>query len=64
MKTIRAKVLDPTRLELSQPISTSPGQSIQITIAEEGEDEGIWREAARKRFLDAYDPADSIYDRL
>ncbi len=64
MKTITAKVLDPTHLELSQPISASPGESIQIAIAEEGVDEGLWRDAARKRFLDTYDPADSVYDRL
>jgi hypothetical protein len=64
MKTLKAKVLDPTHLELSQPISVSPGESIQVTIAEEGDIEGLWRETARKRFLEAYDPADSIYDRL
>ena len=64
MKTISAKVLDPTHLELSQPISAAPGESIQIAILEEGDDEALWREAARKRFLGAYDPADSVYDRL
>jgi hypothetical protein len=64
MKTISAKVLDPTHLELSQPISAAPGESIQIAIAEEGDDEALWREAARKRFLGAYDPVDSVYDRL
>ena len=64
MKTISAKVLDPTHLELSQPISTSPGESIQVAIAEEGDGEGLWRDAAKRRFLDAYDPGDSVYDRL
>ena len=64
MKTIEARVLDSTHLELSQPISASPGESIRIAIPEEGDDGGMWRDAARKRFLDAYDQADSIYDRL
>ena len=64
MKTINAKVLDPTHLELSQPISAAPGESIRMTIAEEGDDESLWKDAAKRRFLDAYDPGDSIYDRL
>ncbi len=63
MKMISAKVLDSTHLELSEPISASPGDSIEITIAERPNDEGLWREAARRRFLEAYDPGDSIYDR-
>ena len=64
MKTIEAKVLDPTHLELSQPISALPGESIRIAIPEEGDDGALWRDAARNRFLGAYDPGDSIYDRL
>ena len=64
MKTISAKVLDPTHLELSQPISIPPGELIEIAVPEEGEDESLWREAAKRRFLDAYDPGDAIYDRL
>ncbi len=63
MKTVVAKVLDPTHLELSQPISASAGESIRIVIAED-EDDALWKEAARGGFLKAYDPADSIYDRL
>jgi len=61
---ISAKVLDATHLELSQPISALPGESIEIAIPEAGEDRALWREAARRRFLGAYDEADSIYDRL
>lgn len=64
MKTVDAKVLDPTHLELSSPISVAPGESIRIAIPEEGEDASLWRETARKRFLEAYDESDAIYDRL
>ena len=64
MKLVDAKVLDATRLELTSPISVAPGESIRIAIPEEGEDASVWREAARKRFLDAYDESDAIYDRL
>jgi hypothetical protein len=64
MKTISAKVLDATHLELSEPISAAPGESIHIAIPEVGEDEPIWKDAARRRFLEAFDEADAIYDRL
>lgn len=64
MKTITARVLDPTHLELSQAIDLPPGESIQITLPEPGEDWQQWREAARRRFLDAYDAGDAIYDAL
>ena len=64
MKTISAKVLDPTHLELSQPISVSPGESIRIVVPDDEDDDALWKDAANKRFLDAYDGADSVYDRL
>lgn len=53
MKTIDAKILDPMHLELSQPISVQPGAHIQISIPDEGEEDHIWREAAKKHFLEA-----------
>ena len=62
MKTIRAKVLDPTHLELSQAIDAPPGQSIQITIPDPDEGDLQWREESHRRFLDAYDAGDAIYD--
>ena len=64
MKIIKAKILDATHLELSQPISRQAGEFIQVSIPDEGEDEKSWREAARKHFLEAYDDTDAIYDKL
>ncbi len=64
MKTIPARVLDPTHLELSQAIDLPPGESIQITLLEPDEDWQQWREAARRWFLDAYDAGDAIYDAI
>jgi len=64
MKTIDAKILDPMHLELSQPISIQPGAHIQISIPDEGEEDHIWREAAKKHFLEAYADQDAIYDEL
>ena len=56
--------MDPTHLELSQPIPAQPGESIQISILDSGEEERLWREAAKKHFLEAYDDTDDIYDDL
>jgi hypothetical protein len=64
MKVLTAKVLDPTHLELSQPIPAQPGESIQISIPDEGDEDCLWREAAKKQFLEAYDDTDDIYDEL
>ena len=64
MRIITAKILDSTHLELSQPILAKPGESIQISIPDEDEDDRLWREAAKKHFLEAYDDEDGIYDKL
>lgn len=64
MKIVIAKVLDLTHLELSQPIPVQLGESIQIAIPDEGEEERLWREAAKRHFLEAYDDTDDIYDEL
>ncbi len=63
MKIITAKVLDPTHLELSQPIPANQGDLIEISIPVDG-DEQLWKVAAEQNFLSAYDPADAIYDSL
>ncbi len=63
MKIITAKVLDPTHLELSQPIPAKEGDLIEISIPID-KDEQIWKLAAEQKFLSAYDPADAIYDSL
>jgi hypothetical protein len=63
MKTIKAKIMDPTHLELSQPIPAPPGRDILITISEPGDvEEAAWRDAASQHLLQAYDEQDSIYD--
>lgn len=64
MKIIKAKIIDPTHLELIHPITIQPGEFIKISIPDENEDERVWREAARKHFLEAYDDKDAIYDEL
>jgi hypothetical protein len=64
MKTINAKVLDATHLELSQPIPARVDDVIQISIPDEDEDDRLWKVAASQKFLSAYDAADSIYDNL
>ncbi len=64
MKIITAKILDPTHLELSQPIPTKPGESIQLSIPDEDEEDRLWREAAKKHFLEAYNDEDGIYGKL
>jgi len=64
MKVIIAKILNLIHLELSQPISAQPGEFIQISIPDEGEEDRLWLEAAKKHFLEAYDDEDAIYDEL
>lgn len=64
MKTIDAKILDETHLELSQPIHIEPGAHIRISVAEQPGEYHVWRKAGKERFLEAYDEQDSIYDEL
>lgn len=64
MTVITAKILDSTHLELSQPLPTPLGETIVITIPDEGAEEHLWQEASMKHFLEAYDDQDAIYDQL
>ena len=64
MKLINAKILDPTHLELSQPISLQPGTNIEISIPDENEDGKLWQKSAKNHFSESYDEQDSIYDNL
>ncbi len=64
MKVIMAKILDPTHLELSQPIVAPQGRLIKISIPDDGEEDRLWREAAKKHFLEAYEAEDAIYDEI
>ena len=61
MKIITAKILDPTHLELSQPISAQPGEFIHISIPDKNEEDRLWRKEAKKHFLEAYGDEDAIY---
>ena len=63
MKIISARVLDPTHLELSQPIQAKEGDMIEISIPVD-EENHLWKAAATQGFLSAYDSAEAIYDRL
>ena len=64
MRIIEAKILDPTHLELKQPISAQRGGYIQVSIPDEREEDHLWKKAARKHFLETYDEQDAIYDEL
>ncbi|MCK4325121.1 hypothetical protein KAU86_02455 [bacterium] len=64
MKIIEATILDPTHLELKQPISAQQGEHIQISIPDEREEDRLWQEAARKHFLETYGEQDAMYDEL
>ena len=67
MKVIKAKILDETHLELSQPILLQPGHYIQISIPETSdlnEEDSLWKEKALQKLLEAYSDEDSIYDNL
>lgn len=65
MQIISAKILDPTHLELSQPLKASPGDVIQVALTVESDDEmSLWRKAAKQHLLDAYADEDAVYDSL
>ena len=65
MRVISAKILDPTHLELCQPLDASPGEVIQISLPTEEDDEmAVWREAGKQHLLNAYADEDAIYDEL
>jgi hypothetical protein len=65
MRLITAKVLDPTHLELSQPLALSPGEVIRISLPSETEDEmAVWHAASTQHLLEAYAEEDAVYDDL
>jgi hypothetical protein len=65
MRVISAKILDPTHLELSQPLDATPGDVIQISLPAQTDDEmAPWREAGKQHLLDAYADEDAVYDEL
>lgn len=64
MKIITAPLVDPTHGELSQPRAVPPGALLQMALADEGEEEHLWREAATQHVLDAYGAQDAISDDL
>jgi len=64
MRLIKAKNLGSTHLELGQPIPAQPGEHIVISVPDEKDEDRLWRTAAKKHFLAAYDAQDAIYDGL
>jgi len=65
MKVIHATILDATHLELLEPLSTRPGEEVQISIMEENDHfENDWKKMVEENFLNAYSDEDSIYDKL
>jgi hypothetical protein len=64
MRTISAKIIDNTHLELSQPIAAEPGATIEIAIPDDAEEMRDWRELANRNALTAYADEDSVYDEL
>jgi hypothetical protein len=65
MRTISAKILDPTHLELSEPLQAAPGETISVSIPTEVDDDmAAWRDAGKRRLLDAYADEDAVYDDL
>mgnify|MGYP000349663783 CR=1 FL=1 len=67
MKQIKAKIVDVTHLELSQPISGKAGEIVFISVPDESdepEDHFLWMEASKKKLLSAYGEEDSVYDDL
>jgi hypothetical protein len=65
MRVIRATIVDPTHLELSQPLDASPGEVISISVPSATDHEMVlWREAGKQHLLDAYADEDAVYDEL
>ncbi len=64
MKTLSATVIDPTHLELAEPISSRAGEHLEIVIPNQDADDADWHLAARESFLNAYDDEDAVYDEL
>jgi hypothetical protein len=65
MRTISAKILDATHLELSQPLEASPGEVIEISVPGSTDDEmSLWRDAGKRHILNAYADEDAVYDDL
>lgn len=64
MKTLNAKVLDSTHLELTEPLHSAVGDWVQIVVAQEDSEGTDWRRAAEERLLAAYDDHDAIYDEI
>ena len=62
IKIIKAKILDATHLELSQPVLDNPGGDIVIAVPDKDEEERDWFHLSKERFLAAYDDVDKIYD--
>lgn len=64
MVLIRAKVVDPTHLELSKPLATVQGQTVLVSIAEPTEEDlerRQWLEASVGGLQSAYGESEPRY---
>ncbi len=64
MKTLSARVLDPTHLELAEPLSSRAGEWVRVLVSKKDTEDADWQRSAEERFLSAYDDQDSLYDEL
>jgi len=64
MRLISAKIIDRTHLELSEPIGAEPGETIEISVPDEGDELRDMRDLAKRNALTAYADEDSVYDQL
>ena len=62
MKTIMARVVDATHLELSEPIAVPQGDMVSIAIPDD--EDAAWKELAATQMLAAYAEEDAVYDQL
>ncbi len=56
------------KIELLEAVDLPEGATVLVTVLGEealwDEEERMWRDAAKKHFLEAYDAQDDIYDQL
>ena len=64
MKVLKAKVIDPTHLELAQPVQSCSGQDVLVSIDdynEETAEHKEWMAASESTLVDAYDESEPDY---
>jgi len=63
MNVVKAKVVDPTHLELADPIEGPSGRTVLVSVAEPEEDaeRRVWLEASAQSLAAAYGEAEPEY---